>query len=28
MDIAAAAGYTDNPGTYTDTLTFIATATF
>jgi hypothetical protein len=28
MDLAAAANYTNNPGTYTDTLTFFATATF
>jgi len=28
MDIAAAAAYTDSPGTYTDTLTFVATGTF
>jgi uncharacterized delta-60 repeat protein len=28
MDLAAAAAYTNNPGTYTDTLTFVATATF
>ena len=28
MDLAAAANYTNNPGLYTDTLTFIATATF
>jgi hypothetical protein len=28
MDIAAAASYTNNPGEYTDTLTFIATATY
>ena len=28
MDLAAAANYTNNPGLYTDTLTFTATATF
>jgi hypothetical protein len=28
MDLAAAAAYTNNPGLYEDTLTFIATATF
>ncbi len=28
MDIAAAAAYTNNPGSYTDTLTFVAVATF
>jgi hypothetical protein len=28
MDIAAGASYTNNPGTYTDTLTFVATSTF
>jgi hypothetical protein len=28
MDLAAAAAYTNNPGSYQDTLTFIATATF
>ena len=28
MDLAAAANYTNNPGLYTDTLTFVATATF
>ena len=28
MDVAAGATYTDNPGVYTDTLTFIATTTF
>jgi hypothetical protein len=28
MILAAAAAYTNNPGVYTDTLTFIATATF
>jgi len=28
MDIAAAAAYTDSPGSYTDTLTFVATGTF
>jgi hypothetical protein len=28
LDLAAAASYTNNPGTYTDTLTFFATATF
>jgi hypothetical protein len=28
LDIGAAAAYTNNPGTYTDTLTFIATSTF
>jgi hypothetical protein len=28
MDIAAAATYTNNPGSYSDTLTFIATATY
>ena len=28
MDISAAAKYTNNPGLYTDTLTFVATATF
>ena len=28
MDLAAGATYTDNPGIYTDTLTFIATTTF
>jgi hypothetical protein len=28
MDLAAAASYTSNPGTYTDTLTFYATATY
>jgi hypothetical protein len=28
LDLAAAAGYTNNPGTYTDTLTFIATSTY
>ena len=28
MDLAAAANYTNNPGVYTDTLTFTATATF
>jgi hypothetical protein len=28
MDLAAAATYTNNPGTYTDTLTFIVTATY
>ena len=28
MDLAAAANYTNNPGLYTDTLTFIATSTF
>jgi hypothetical protein len=28
MDIAAAATYTNTPGLYTDTLTFVATATF
>jgi hypothetical protein len=28
MDIAAGASYVNNPGTYTDTLTFVATATF
>jgi sugar lactone lactonase YvrE len=28
MDIAAAAAYTDSPGSYTDTLTFVATGSF
>jgi sugar lactone lactonase YvrE len=28
MDLAAAAAYTDSPGTYTDTLTFVATGSF
>jgi hypothetical protein len=28
MDLAAAASYTNNPGVYTDTLTFVATGTF
>ena len=28
LDLAAAANYTNNPGLYTDTLTFVATATF
>jgi hypothetical protein len=28
MDLAASANYTNSPGTYTDTLTFVATATF
>jgi hypothetical protein len=28
MDLAAAASYTNNPGLYTDTLTFVATGTF
>jgi len=28
IDLAAAAAYTDSPGTYTDTLTFVATSTF
>jgi len=28
MDLAAAAAYTDSPGNYTDTLTFVATGTF
>jgi len=28
MDIAAAAAYTDSPGSYTDTLTFVATGAF
>jgi hypothetical protein len=28
MDLAAAAAYTNNPGVYTDTLTFVATGTF
>ena len=28
MDLAAAANYTNNPGLYTDTLTFVATSTF
>jgi uncharacterized delta-60 repeat protein len=28
MDLAAAAAYTNNPGLYEDTLTFVATATF
>jgi hypothetical protein len=28
MDLAAAAAYTNSPGNYTDTLTFVATATF
>jgi hypothetical protein len=28
MDLAAAAAYTNNPGTYTDTLTFVATSTY
>ena len=28
MDIATGASYTNNPGVYTDTLTFIATSTF
>jgi hypothetical protein len=28
MDLAVAAAYTDSPGTYTDTLTFIATGAF
>ena len=28
MDIAAAAAYINNPGTYTDTLTFVAVPTF
>jgi len=28
MDLAAAAAYTDSPGSYTDTLTFVATGTF
>jgi hypothetical protein len=28
MDISAAAKYTNNPGVYTDTLTFVATGTF
>ena len=28
MDLAAGATYTNNPGTYTDTLTFVATTTF
>jgi hypothetical protein len=28
LDLAAAANYTNNPGVYTDTLTFVAVATF
>ncbi len=28
MDLAAAAAYTNNPGTYTDTLTFVAVPTY
>jgi hypothetical protein len=28
MDLAAAAAYTDSPGSYTDTLTFVATGSF